>query len=298
MTAVRGLGTLLALFLFCGAGFAQTANIVEILGFAQVNPAAPASHVESTQDLLARMSLQQKQQFDDAAKASSAQRYADALAIYKQLLTELPGDAVLSKFASENAINAGNPSFALNTLRPIAQADPDDWQAAALLTRACAEVGDVTCRDAGIAHMLDLHSRGVTPPRMQQYVVERVKTGENILQISTSLVPWGNYKVYAVGKVSDPQGKLVLQATIESADFDQPGFAKENPEEAAKGTRKFSLDAYKETGLNSGGQRTQSHFTYKFFVGQPSYETVRDEFIKIATGKSTPISSRTGLIVP
>lgn len=286
MSTARGLCTLLALFVSCGAGFAQA------------NPGSSASHTESTQDLLARMSPQQKQQFDDGAKASSGQHYADAFAIYKQLLTALPGDAVLSKFASETAINAGNPGFALNTLRPIAQADPDDWQAAALLTRACAEAGDATCRDAGIAHMLDLHSRGVTPPRMQQYVVERIKTGEDILQISTSLVPWGNYKVYATGRVSDAQGKLLLQATIESADFDQPGFAKENPEEAAKGIRKFSLDAYKETGLNSSGQRTQSHYTYKFFVGQPSYETVRDEFVKIAQGKSTPISSRTGLIVP
>jgi hypothetical protein len=298
MGTARRLRTLLAFLLFSGAGFAPTAKIVEILAFAQANPGSSASHMETAQDLLARMSPQQKQQFDDAAKASREQRYSDGFAIYKQLLTELPGDAVLSKFACETAINAGNSSFALNTLRPIAQADPYDWQAAALLTRACAETGDATCRDAGIAHMLDLQRRGITPPRMQQYVVERVKTGENILQISTSLVPWGNYKVYAVGRVSDAQGKLVLQATIESADFDQPGFAKENPEEASKGVRKFSLDAYKETGPNSSGQRTQAHYTYKFFVGQPSYETERDEFIKIATGKMTAISSRTGLIVP
>ena len=35
-----------------------------------------------------------------------------------------------------------------------------------------------------------------------------------------------------------------------------------------------------------------------FFVGQPPYQTVRDEFIKVATGKVNPMSSRTGLVVP
>lgn len=45
------------------------------------------------------------------------------------------------------------------------------------------------------------------------------------------------------------------------------------------------------------GSVTQTHFTYKFFDGQPAYQTVKDEFLKIADGKSTAMSSRTGLIV-
>jgi len=75
-------------------------------------------------------------------------------------------------------------------------------------------------------------------------------------------------------------------------------FAKEHPKGASEGLRRFSLDAYLETGLNSSGQRTQTHFTYKFFDGQPAYETVREEFLKVANGKATAISNRTNLIVP
>jgi hypothetical protein len=62
--------------------------------------------------------------------------------------------------------------------------------------------------------------------------------------------------------------------------------------------RSFSLDAYRETGLNNKGQRTQTHFTFKFFDGQPSYATVRDEFLKVANGTTQPVSSTSGLIVP
>jgi hypothetical protein len=64
------------------------------------------------------------------------------------------------------------------------------------------------------------------------------------------------------------------------------------------GLREFTLDAYQETGLNQSGQRTQTHYTYKFFVGQPSYDAVREEFLNVANGKTPPISSRTGLVVP
>jgi hypothetical protein len=31
--------------------------------------------------------------------------------------------------------------------------------------------------------------------------------------------------------------------------------------------------------------------------GQPTYDAIHEEFIKIANGKSHPVSSRTGLIV-
>jgi tetratricopeptide (TPR) repeat protein len=261
-------------------------------------PASPAPTRESPQDLLAKLNPQQKQQFDQTGKLVAAKQYADALEGYQRLLGELPGDAVLSKYASEAALNSGDPTFALNALKPIAQADPDDWQAAALLTRACAQSGDTSCRDSGMAHMLNLHTRGVTPLGMRQYILEQVKAGENTLLIWTSLEPWGYYKIYAMGQVINPQGKLFLRATLESNDADQALFAKEHPTEASKGLRSFSLDGYLDTGTNANGQRTQTHATYQFFVGQPSYELVRESFIKIASGKATPVSSRDNVVVP
>ena len=133
---------------------------------------------------------------------------------------------------------------------------------------------------------------------MREYVVESVKAGANTLTINNSLVPWGYYKVYANGKVTDGDGKLFLSLSLESNDLDQPIFAREHPDEAAKGIRQFSLDAYRETGLNGDGKRTQTHFTYKFFEGQPSYGTIREEFLKIVNGQSNPVSSRSGLAVP
>ncbi len=244
------------------------------------------------------MTEQQKAQLADAMTAFQAHRYPEALTLFKQLLTQLPGDALLSKFAANAALNVGDTDFALKIVKPVAQADPNDWQAAALLTRACAESGDKPCRDLAMTQMLDLHRRGLTPSGMQEYQVERLKVDPGTMTIMASFEPWGNYHISNFAQVADGEGKIFLRITVESNDGDQGFFAKEHPKEAADGLRGFSLDAYRETGLNSSGQRTQTHYTYKFFVGQPSYDTVREEFIKIANGKSTPMSSRSNLIVP
>jgi hypothetical protein len=258
--------------------------------------AAPATHIESQQDLFARLTAQQKEQFDAASKDFNAKRYTDALAAYKLLLKDFPGDSLLSKFSSEAALNTGDTSYALDTMKPIAQANPDDWQTVSLLTRACAEAGDKTCRDAGIAHMLDLHKRGITPSRMQQYIVERVKAGGKSLIIFTSLEPWGHYQVYDYAQIFDEAGHLSLRTTIESNDGDQGLFAKQHPTEAASGLRGFSLDGYQDNGQNSSGQKIETHYTFKFFTGQPPYDAVRDAFISIATGQTKPVSSRTNVL--
>jgi hypothetical protein len=230
--------------------------------------------------------------------ALKAQRYADTLEILKQLRDRHPYDPVLAKFASEASLNTGDPAFAIATLKPLLQTNPNDWQAVGLLARACAESGDTACRDAQMSRMLDLHRQGLTPTGMNDYPVEHIATGANTLIVFSSLEPFSLYKIYALGEVHNPDGKLFLTITIESNDSDQPGFTKEHPKEAAQGMRLFSLDAYAETGLNQAGQRTQTHYTFQFFNGQPTYDVIREYFTKITSGKASPLSNRTGLIVP
>ena len=268
-------------------------SVTPLHGQAPPVPASP--HFESQQDLTAKLTAQQKQQFEDAGKAFSGKHNSEALALYKSLLSGLPGDLLLSKFAAESALNTNDTGFALNTIKPVAQANPDDWQAAALLTRACAETGDKACRDSGIAHMLELHKRGITPPRLQQYVVEQVHADGHSLLIYTSLEPWGHYHVYNYAQIFNEAGQLFLRVTLESDDFDQPAFAKEHPAEAAAGLRAFSLDGYRDTGLNSNGQHTETHYTFKLLDRQPPYDTVRDAFLDIAKGDTKPVSSRTNI---
>ena len=129
--------------------------------FAQSQPAA--ARIESIEDLVAHLTPDQKQRFDEGMKTFNAQLYADAFTTFKGLLSQLPNDALLSKLASESALNVGNTGFALSTLKPMTQSNPDDWQGVALLVRACAGQGTspvatrawricLSCIVAGLLH--------------------------------------------------------------------------------------------------------------------------------------------------
>ena len=257
--------------------------------------AATSTHIETEKELNARFTAVQRQQFDAAKKARLAGHYEEALAGFRTLLEWVPGDSLLTKLASDAAIEAGDPAYAAGVLKPLVQTNFEDWQAVALLARAAAESGDRQTRDAAMMNMAILRQHGLTLP---QYVVERLKVGQNVMTITCSLIPSGPYNAYYVGRVVDPKGLTFLHISLESGDADQVSFAKEHAKESAAGLREFTLDAYRETGLNQAGQRTQSHFTYKFFAGEPPYDKVREEFINIANEKTSPVSSRTGLIVP
>jgi hypothetical protein len=202
------------------------------------------------------------------------------------------------KYASDSALEMGDSTYALGVLKPIVLQNFEDWQAVAMLARAAAESGDRQTRDAAMVNMAMLRQHGLTPPNMTEYVVEHMKVGENTMTIGRFLVPAGLYQVYYIGQVVDAKGATFLRITLESSDADQKLFAKQHAKEAAAGLRYFTLDAYQETGLNQAGQRTQTHLTYKSFIGEPSYDTVREEFLNVANGKTPPISNRTGLIVP
>jgi len=255
------------------------------------------AHRESIADFVTKLSPAQKDLFEQASKAFHAGRFSESLGLHKQLLKDFPGDSILAKFASEDAINTRDFAFAATMLKPVVASDADDWQATGLLVHLCADSGDTSCRDTEMAKMVDLYKRGLTPNYIHAYPVEDVRLDGGTLLIENYLAPWGHYNTYAMGKMSDASGKRIMTITLESSDFDQIGFAKEHPADAAKGVRTFSLDSYRETGLNSEGRRTQTHALYRFLIGQPDYATMRQDFLDIATGKSQPMVTTSGLVV-
>jgi tetratricopeptide (TPR) repeat protein len=251
--------------------------------------AAAVSHVELNKDLEERMTAAQKQQFEAAYSLGAAQKYAEALPRFKAMLQDFPGDTLLLKYVANAALQMGDSAYALNVLKPIALANPEDWQAVSMLVQAASEAGDKQTRNAAMLNMGMLKQHGLTPPSLVQYVVERVKVGENILTISHSLVAYGGYKVYDSGELDDAKGVRIMRVEIESPDYDQKMFARVHPMEAASGVRQFSLDGYLEPVMTPDGQQTQTHITYKLFMGQLSVDHVREEFLNVVTGK-TPYS--------
>ena len=80
-----------------------------------------------------------------------------------------------------------------------------------------------------MAHMMELRQKGLTPVGLRDYVVERVKVGDKMVILRSSLTPWGGYHVYALGQVAGADGQISFRVALESGDFDQPAFAQEHP---------------------------------------------------------------------
>lgn len=237
-----------------------------------------------------RLTPEQQPLFEKAGQLFQQEHYAEALPLFQQLLQQLaPGSpqAILAtKYLAESAINCGNNELALSLLKPLA-ADANDGQVAGQLARIYAETGQKQLRDAEIAHLVDLHQRAVNPimAHMQTILLERVVTEKGSLRIWYSLEPWGRFKTHLWVRIYDKNGQEIRRIALESGDADQPLFAQQHPDLAAKGIRVFTLDGYSIPVKNANGTISGSHSTYDFFQGKPDYDELRERIVAIANGK-------------
>ena len=239
--------------------------------------------------------------FQAARTEFDAQHFAPALTAFKKLIAEHSANEIYKKYACEAAIDTGDMSFAVATLIPLEQAHPADWQVRMLLARAYAQTADEPGhreeRDKEVAEIIRLHL--ATPDsqlgKLRDFRLEDVHEGSELVQLYPALTPWGPYRVHLIARFfSGTPPQPGLRVTLESSDGDQQLFAKEHPAEAAAGKRSFSLDGYAPDRTGSDGRTIQTHYTYAFLVGEPTYDDVRGRILEIAKGRLKPLSSRVG----
>jgi len=241
---------------------------------------------------------EQQAQFETAKKAAGAGLWGDALAALKPLHQQLPDDADLTRFTAECALDAGDAAYALAQVEPLVEDKPGNWQERMLMARAYAEMHDAAKRDASLQSLAESYASGrhAKLNSVQVFLVERVALAKGHMDLYWSLVPWSPYHIFEMARVFDAAGQQVERLTLESGDGDQPLWAQQHPQQAAQGMRMFSMDGYTDQ-IAANGQHTQTHFTYGFFDGRPSYDAVRDKMAAIAEGKAGPMSSRSGIPV-
>lgn len=256
---------------------------------AQTSPSNPAPSPNPNQD-----------QFREAAQQFQAKHYDIALIDFKKLIALDPTNNVYKKFASEAALNSGDPAFVIETLLPVEVATPDDWQARTLLARAyaqtAAEPDHKKKRDEEVAAIIRLHDADPNSQlgKLRDFLLETVHQGDKTIQFFPALTPWGPYKINLIARTFDASGQPGLRLTLESNDLEQPAFAKQHPAEAAAGQRAYSLDGYAPDQKNAQGQTVQTHYTFAFFTGKPTYDDLRDKVLAATSGTLKPMSSRVG----
>jgi hypothetical protein len=243
---------------------------------------------------------EQQALFAAARKDFSEHHPEFALEKMKQLHTMVPENSMIADGTAETAVTLGDDAYAISLLKQQTTAHPDDSFALEWLTRAYAESGDTSGRDAEIAAVVKLHETTTNEQfrRSDRFIVERVKLSNGYLDMYYAIIPFSQYHVYMLGRQVDANNALVRQITLESNDFDQPAFAKEHPDLAAKGVRRFSMDTYSAGKPGPNGTMTQTQALIGFIDGQPSYDETKERMLKVANGETPPAATRSGVPVP
>lgn len=241
---------------------------------------------------LSELSAEDHALFDQAGKAFQQEKFAEASEVFRSLLPRLtPGNSLqlyVSKMASESALNIGDNSFALETLKPIAETSPNDWQAASLLARCYAQSGEKQLRDQMIARVVDLHKRSVDAQigKLQAIVLERVELAKGKVLFFYSLEPWGRFNTYLMARIYDSSGEQTFRIAVESSDVDQAYIEKKAP-----GVRRFSYDGYGQPQKHEDGTTSYSQALLGFFDGKFDYDEEKTKILKLAEEHTAPMEA-------
>jgi hypothetical protein len=237
---------------------------------------------------LSSLTRAQKKAFMESQDAFVANRYADALGELRTLLSQLPPNtpalSATAERTAEAAIYAGDQTYAISLLKPIEARDGSDCPARTLLARAYAEQGKSAERDAEIAALNELHKQAPESPigKLDAFLLEQHSLkGGGAVTIAYFLRPAAPHNTHILAQIFSASGNLMLHIELDSDDPDQVYFKEIHPDLAAKGDRRYSLDAFLDKALPDNTSEDR-HALIQFFDGAPSYDTVRERIMTIA----------------
>jgi hypothetical protein len=239
---------------------------------------------------LARLTRSQKEAFLKSQDIFIAGRFGDALGALRNLLAQVPSNTpahnALAERTAEAALESGERAFAISLLKPVEERDGNDCSARTLLARAYAEEGRFAERDVEISAITALHEARKSPAgKLDVFLLEqhRLEHG-GIVSIWYALRPWGPHNTHLYSEILDGSGNMKLRIELDSDDPDQVYFREVHPDLAAKGDRRFSLDAFATDRTGN-----VEHALIQFYDGRPSYDAVRERILKIAEHSGKPI---------
>ncbi len=247
--------------------------------------AAPvvAESAQAHQNPLAELSSENRALFKTLREAAQQGNDAEVVANGKKLLPELKPETPLADFVAlltgTSALEIGEWRYALALLKPLADAHPKDWRAAAALARIYAESNERALRDQQIARMFALHHETADAAfaKLHTFPIQKVKLHSGYAVFLYPFEPLKPDDAYLVALVYTNEGKADYRIEIDSDDVDQAFF---KPKHA--GERRFSIDTYRQNETNPNWPESQA--LHGFFDGVFDYDTMRDLMVKTANG--------------
>jgi tetratricopeptide (TPR) repeat protein len=232
----------------------------------------------------------------EAKDALRKQDYAAAKPLLAAYVKDNPNSVEALGLTGDAHLGLKEYEDAAQSYLAAIQLRPDLWPAHKNLVIVYAALSKWAEFDKERALLQDARAKrttGLSPQDSDVIDVLYVGTERYIVRGNAELE--GKFKIRYRFMHFGADGKLDFWIACESDDVDQATFAKAHPTEAAAGLRSFSLDSYTAVAPNADGKGySQTHGTIKFYPdGEPTYETVRTDVLKVLVAKTAPISTST-----
>jgi tetratricopeptide (TPR) repeat protein len=211
-------------------------------------------------------------------------RADEALAAYEKARAARPDFTLAHYNAGQLHQLRGEAAEALECFQKAAGLEPEDWKTRAKLVQMHQTLGHKAERDSERESLLLLRQAGKVDK--DYFVREQFSVdGQNVMAVENFELEgdWARRYEFQVFKPGAERPSLVLSLgsyafvnALNREDDAKEGGKKE------KGPRLFHLDGY---------HPDNSHDTYGFFQGEPSYDETREQVLAILQGELRPMSS-------
>jgi tetratricopeptide (TPR) repeat protein len=213
--------------------------------------------------------------------------YEAAKKFFKDYLDGNAGDIEATSDLGDAELGLKDYPAAAKQFKEVIAAKKDLWHAHQDLVLAYAGMQDWADFDrerAVIKAARDQNAQGLAGHDGD--VIDVLQVADKTYTVRAFYKLYGHYNTRYVFLHFGADGKLSDYIQCESDDIDQVSFKQAHPKEAAAGERSFSLDTYaiSEKGSSQG--------LIKFYSdGEPTYETVRADALKVLEGNVKPAAT-------
>ena len=213
--------------------------------------------------------------------------FAGAKTFFLNYLADNPNDLDARLFLGGAYQGLKDFPAAIKEFQAVITAAPTKWAAHQDLSLAYALIQDWTNFDKERA--LRKTARDNNAPGLDKTtsdLIDLLQIGDKTYRVLYFYIPTGRFHTRYVfahyGESLQPTDYIAC----ESDDVDQTFFKQAHPDLAAAGQRSYSLDSYANT------PNGQSQALIKFYSdGEPTYETVRADALKVLEGQAHPQAS-------
>jgi tetratricopeptide (TPR) repeat protein len=203
-----------------------------------------------------------------------------ALDLFKQAIAADPQSSPANLLAATAAIQLLQPAAAVAYAERARALEPNNWKIDTTLVTAYAMAGDTRKRDTERYLLRQAHANSKLPDARETsgFLLDRFQAGKYVVDAVEYFKPIGTFNMYFRFLVHNAAGATVWTIQVDSDSLNEVSWAGAYPTQAAQGERQFQIES----------SPSDDQVQYKSFSGQPAYDWIRGQIIKIVSAQKGP----------